>query len=209
MKFNSESSLFKTVISVLVFLFIFYPFFTLAAESVDSSAKETSVVDSHSSNGIDITSADSIKIVSSTDSSLVDTSSKNSATTETDSLVASKDFGKGAQSAVGAAKTGVNNYVQTVAKETNWGNPSTLLDHTVRHGPTFGTLNPRTYATKAQEFLSGSNAMKVDSSGTTRAYNAQSNSFGAYNANGTTRTFFKPSERIGYWLSQVGNLVKK
>ena len=116
---------------------------------------------------------------------------------------------KGAQSAVGAAKTGVNNYVQTVAKETNWGNPSTLLDHTVRHGPAFGTLNPRTYATKAQEFLSGSNAMKVDSSGATRAYNAQSNSFGAYSANGTTRTFFKPSERIGYWLSQVGNLVKK
>jgi hypothetical protein len=78
----------------------------------------------------------------------------------------------------------------------SWGTPSTLARHFVNHGADFGATNAEDYARQASQFLERSQAeglpTKIDSSGTIRIYDPASNSFGAYNENGTTRTFFKP-----------------
>jgi pyocin large subunit-like protein len=45
---------------------------------------------------------------------------------------------------------------------------------------------------------------KVDADGVTRVFDPASNTFGAYNSDGSTRTFFKPSSST-YWERQPGN----
>jgi pyocin large subunit-like protein len=53
------------------------------------------------------------------------------------------------------------------------------------------------YASQASQFLERSQAeglpTTIDPSGTILTYDPASNSFGSYNENGTTRTFFKPA----------------
>ncbi|HET8772057.1 MAG TPA: hypothetical protein VFM71_13825 [Gemmatimonadaceae bacterium] len=44
---------------------------------------------------------------------------------------------------------------------------------------------------------------KIDTDGVIRIYDPTSNTFGAFNANGTTRTLFKPSSDT-YWARQPG-----
>lgn len=46
--------------------------------------------------------------------------------------------------------------------------------------------------------------IKIDSEGVIRAYDPETNTFGAYNPDGTTRTFFKPSSGTAYWAKQPG-----
>jgi len=43
---------------------------------------------------------------------------------------------------------------------------------------------------------------KIAPDGTIRVYDQKSNSFGSYNPDGTTRTFFKPKEGSKYWDRQ-------
>lgn len=47
---------------------------------------------------------------------------------------------------------------------------------------------------------------KVDSSGVLRIYDARSDTFGVYNPDGTTKTFFKPGSH-GYFQRQPGQSV--
>ncbi len=47
---------------------------------------------------------------------------------------------------------------------------------------------------------------KVDRSGTIRVFDSRSGTFGAYNPNGTTKTFFKPGRR-SYFDKQPGQAV--
>lgn len=42
------------------------------------------------------------------------------------------------------------------------------------------------------------------SEGVIRIYDPAANVFGAFNATGTTRTFFTPKRGIDYWLDQLG-----
>ena len=92
----------------------------------------------------------------------------------------------------------------------NWGNPDTLQDHYNRHGSDFGSANPNDYANNANNFYNnrGNFQVKVDSSGVTRVYDPNTNTFGSYNANGTTKTFFKPDliKNPNYWADQPGIL---
>jgi RHS repeat-associated protein len=90
-----------------------------------------------------------------------------------------------------------------------WGRPSTLEDHFLRHGSDFGVRTPDEYAAMASEFFQrsqfgGGYLTKVDSEGVIRVYDPRTNSFGAFNPNGTTRTFFKPNRGIDYWHDQLG-----
>lgn len=79
-----------------------------------------------------------------------------------------------------------------------WGNPSTLQDHYNRHGPDFGATSPTDYAAKAQAFLQRAyqdwtiQIKEACQGGPIRIYDSMTNTFGAYNQDGTTRTFFKP-----------------
>ncbi|MFC3341605.1 polymorphic toxin-type HINT domain-containing protein [Paenibacillus abyssi] len=87
-----------------------------------------------------------------------------------------------------------------------WGNKNTLQDHYDRHGSYFGAKNPTEYANKANDFFKNRNKykVKVDTDGTIRVYDPKTNSFGSYNADGTTKTFYKPKRGQAYWDDQPG-----
>jgi hypothetical protein len=78
-----------------------------------------------------------------------------------------------------------------------WGNSDTLQNHFDRHGSDFGATDPIDYADKARDFFNnnaGSAPTKIDQTdGTIRIYDPTTNTFGSYNADGSTRTFFKPT----------------
>ncbi|MGE3231440.1 MAG: hypothetical protein AB7J30_18570, partial [Hyphomicrobium sp.] len=80
---------------------------------------------------------------------------------------------------------------------THWGNPKTLADHFARHGKDFGAKSADDYAKQASDFFRRSQAdrlpTKIDADGVIRVYDPRSNTFGAFNPDGTTRTFFKPT----------------
>ena len=82
------------------------------------------------------------------------------------------------------------------------------MDHFERHGADFGATSAEDYASQASGFLQRAQAeglpTKIDSSGTIRVYEPASNTFGSYNPNGTTKTFYKPSTGSNYWQRQLG-----
>lgn len=91
---------------------------------------------------------------------------------------------------------------------TNWGNQKTLADHFTRHGADVGAKSADDYANKASDFFKRSQTerlpTKIDADGTIRVFDPKNNTFGAYNPDGTTKTFFKPSSQ-GYWDRQPGS----
>lgn len=91
-----------------------------------------------------------------------------------------------------------------------WGNPASLRDHFDRHGPDFSAKNPDDYARMAADFLRRAKTdglpAKMDSDGVLRVFDPKTRAFGAYNADGTTRTFFKPRSR-DYFERQPGKSV--
>jgi hypothetical protein len=92
-----------------------------------------------------------------------------------------------------------------------WGHLPSLPDHFERHGRDFSATDADDYARMAWDFRQRANAeglpTKVDSEGVTRIYDPKSGAFGAYNRDGTTKTFFKPNSR-DYFDRQPGVLVK-
>jgi len=88
-----------------------------------------------------------------------------------------------------------------------WGDLPSLPDHFARHGRDFKAKNADDYARMAWEFRQRAKAggllIKVDSEGVARIYDPKSGAFGAYNRNGTTKTFFKPNSR-DYFDRQPG-----
>jgi pyocin large subunit-like protein len=90
----------------------------------------------------------------------------------------------------------------------SWANPSTLADHFARHGADFGATSAEDYASQASQFLQRAQQeglpTKIDSNGIIRVYDPETNTFGSYNPNGTTRTFYKPPAGINYWSRQPG-----
>ena len=88
-----------------------------------------------------------------------------------------------------------------------WGNPASLPDHFARHGADFHAANAEEYARMAWQF--GQQAkhdgllVKVDDNGIRRVFDPRSGAFAAYNADGTTKTFFKPNSR-DYFARQPG-----
>ncbi len=96
-----------------------------------------------------------------------------------------------------------------------WGNPATLGRHFADHGADFGASSADEYASQASQFLQRSQAeglpTRIDANGVIRTYDPATKEFGAFNANGTTRTYFVPDPAIhgyptnwDYWLSQPG-----
>jgi len=94
---------------------------------------------------------------------------------------------------------------------TTWGNPGSLRDHFERHGADFKAKDEDDYARQAHAFLERARTeglpTKVDAEGTIRIFDPKTRTFGAYNRNGTTKTFFKPNSR-DYFDRQPGKLVK-
>ena len=91
-----------------------------------------------------------------------------------------------------------------------WGSMASLADHFARHGGDFQAKDPDDYARMAWQFgqqaKQGGLQVKVDEDGTRRVYDPKSGAFAAYNANGTTKTYFKPNSR-DYFARQPGRLL--
>ena len=92
-----------------------------------------------------------------------------------------------------------------------WGHFASLQDHFERHGRDFNAKDPEDYARLAWEFLQRARSeglpMKVDDDGVFRVFDPKTRTFGAYNRDGTTKTFFKPQSR-DYFERQPGEPVK-
>jgi hypothetical protein len=103
----------------------------------------------------------------------------------------------------------------------SWGNPSSLARHFRDHGADFGATSAEAYAQQASQFLQQSQARglptKIGPDGVIRVYDPTTNTFGAYNPNGTTRTFYGPQPQssanprghsyptnLDYWNAQPG-----
>ena len=91
----------------------------------------------------------------------------------------------------------------------HWGNPNTLTDHFQRHGADFLAMSPEDYARQAHAFYLAREDYQVktdwEGDGTVRVYDEVTNAFGAYNADGATKTFFKPNNGQAYFDRQPGN----
>ena len=113
----------------------------------------------------------------------------------------------------GASTTSSRSFIATntaddvlrLGTKDSWGNLNTLDDHFARHGADFGATSVDDYARQASEFLQQPGTLtKIDADGVIRVYDPATNAFGAYNPNGTTRTFFTPKRGIDYWNDQPG-----
>jgi pyocin large subunit-like protein len=93
-----------------------------------------------------------------------------------------------------------------------WGNPASLPDHFARHGADFHARDADDYARQAWAFgehaKAGGLLVKVDADGVRRVFDPRTGAFGAYNADGTTKTYFKPNSR-DYFDRQPGRLVNR
>lgn len=88
-----------------------------------------------------------------------------------------------------------------------WGHIDTLADHFARHGRDFNARDADDYAAQAAAFLQRAKTVglpaKRDADGSLRIFDSGTGAFGAYNADGTTRTYFKPGNR-DYFDRQPG-----
>jgi len=93
--------------------------------------------------------------------------------------------------------------------EDSWGSPSSLARHFRDHGADFGATSAEDYANQASQFLQRSQReglpTKIDSDGVIRVYDPETNTFGSFNSDGTTKTFFTPKNGIDYWNRQPGS----
>jgi len=109
---------------------------------------------------------------------------------------------KGAKAADGAGEA------VRLAPTQSFGNPAKLEDHFLRHGADFGASSADDYANQASNFLQSSLRdslpAKIDAEGVIRVYDPSTNTFAAFNPDGTTRTFFKPSSPT-YFDRQPGS----
>lgn len=88
-----------------------------------------------------------------------------------------------------------------------WGNPAKLDTHVKSHGKDFGISSAEEYAKRARQFFRRAQQGKfpavIDNKGILRAYDPKTNIFGSYNADGTTRTFYKPTGGAKYFERQI------
>jgi hypothetical protein len=88
-------------------------------------------------------------------------------------------------------------FLQAPATST-WSDPVSLTNHFLSHSAEFDSMTEEDYAAKANAFfqrsISEGYLRRIDSYGVTRIYDPNTNTFGVYNSDGTTRTFFKPTD---------------
>ena len=85
-----------------------------------------------------------------------------------------------------------------------WGDPGTLEEHFNAQGMDVGASSMEEYADMAHELYLNKEQyqVKVDREGITRVYDAARNLFGAYNPDGTTKSYFAPTGGQAYFDKQ-------
>lgn len=110
----------------------------------------------------------------------------------------------------GNVGSGTNNLP---AQSPGWGDPKTLSKHVLDHGKDFGVSTREAYLNKAKEFYQRFRTEKLpavqNKNGVIRIYDPKTNTFGAYNSNGSVRTFYKPVKGETYFENQIRNDLAK
>jgi hypothetical protein len=95
----------------------------------------------------------------------------------------------------------------TTSAPASWGDPDTLQRHFNDHGADFNAQTPQDYANQANQFLNNgvqNNLPAVQGAdGRVRMYDPATNTFGVYNSDGTTASFYKPTDGAAYFQGQV------
>jgi pyocin large subunit-like protein len=94
----------------------------------------------------------------------------------------------------------------------SWGDPTKLVGHFLKHGAQVGARSVDEYAAMASNFLQVSQSEGYPTKMGYHpvygfriyVYDPATNTFGAYHADGTTATFFKPSNPTTYYNKQPG-----
>jgi len=125
-----------------------------------------------------------------------------------DGLAVAVPFVPGGVGSIRALGKGAEAAASNARELANWGNPKTLADHFARHGKDFGAKSADDYARQASDFFRRSQAdrlpTKIDAEGVIRVYDPRSNTFGSFNPDGTTKTYFRPTSPT-YFDSQPGS----
>ncbi len=125
-----------------------------------------------------------------------------------DGLAVAIPFVPGGVGSIRALGKGAEVAAEVAKRAPNWGDPNTLARHFREHGADFGAKSADDYATQASQLLRRSQAenlpTKVDADGVIRVYDPKTNTFGAFNSDGTTKTLFKPTSPT-YWDRQQGS----
>jgi hypothetical protein len=91
----------------------------------------------------------------------------------------------------------------------SWCRPDRLARHFRDHGGDFGSTSADEYASQASRLFQRSQQdelpTKVDQYGVIRVYDPKTNEFGAYNPDGTTRSYFAPHAGQAYYDRQPGS----
>lgn len=116
--------------------------------------------------------------------------------------------GKDSRAPGGASSTSAP--VTAGSAQQTWGRKETLADHFNRHGRDFNARDAEDYAAQAAALMqrartSGLPAKRAGD-GTIRVFDPATGAFGAYNRDGTTKTFFKPGSP-SYFDRQPGERV--
>ena len=96
-----------------------------------------------------------------------------------------------------------------------WGQMPKLQKHVEDHGADFGITDPDDYARAANDFRQRIDdpgvevKYEVQPNGTkvVRMYEPSTNTFGSFNIDGTTKTFYKPERGMDYWDDQKGDIL--
>ncbi len=83
---------------------------------------------------------------------------------------------------------------------------ASLSEHFDKHGQEFGHITAEQYLHLAQELRDapvGHDILRSERPGGYAKYDRKTNSFGAYDLNGTIRTFFKPNDGERYFVRQA------
>ena len=105
------------------------------------------------------------------------------------------DAEKQAKDEAAEAARAANNY---------WEKPETLARHYAEHGEGVGATSEEEYTRMAHEFYLNKEQyqVRVDKEGITRVYDAARNLFGAYNPDGTTKSYLAPTGGQAYFDKQ-------
>jgi pyocin large subunit-like protein len=99
-----------------------------------------------------------------------------------------------------------------------WGKPEKIEQHFQDHGSDFSSKDADEYTKETQLFqenaLLNQYPAKIDKEGVLRIYDSETNTFGAYNSDGTARTMYKPdpskhgyASNQDYWDAQPGDTL--
>lgn len=111
-----------------------------------------------------------------------------------------------------AASAGVLGLAGGTNKGSNsFGSKDSLDYHFGKHRDEFDYPTKSSYAKGAQDFIlrgvEEHAPTKVDDQGVIRIWDPETGEFGAFNPDGTTRTYFKPGKPGKYWAKQPGEVI--